>query len=154
MTNSADILISLKPRHAAQVFQGNKTIELRKRRPNVERGTKAWIYATVPVAQIKGCVCIERIVTGSPNEIWKGYGDQTGISKDEFDIYFRGRDVAHGLILTEIRVLNRPLSLGRIRELISGFQPPQFFCRLNGNATEMRLSSRKLSSIKTSAALR
>jgi predicted transcriptional regulator len=147
MTDSADILISLKPRHAEQVLQGNKTIELRRRRPHVEPGTKAWIYATAPVAEIKGSACIERIVTGPTNEVWRNFGKRTGISRTEFDNYFDGCHTAHALVLTDIRVLNRPLSLERMRKLVTGFQPPQFFCRLNGAAAQMRLYSRKSTSV-------
>lgn len=148
MTDSADILISLKPKHAAHIFSGEKTVELRKRKPNVEPGTKIWIYATAPIAAIKGCARLERIITAAPHTIWRSFGHETGISKNEFDDYFWDCSVAHALILSEITALKRPLLLKRMRELVRGFQPPQFFCRLNGAVSEMRLYSRKYQPLK------
>jgi predicted transcriptional regulator len=138
-----EILISLKPKHAAHIFKGEKTVELRKRRPNIEPGTRIWIYATSPISAIKGYADLVQIQTASPALIWKTLGNQTGISKDEFDIYFATRELAHALVLTDVMEMKQALSLKRIRELMNDFQPPQFFCHLNGARATMRLSSRK-----------
>lgn len=143
MNDKADILISLKPKHASNVFAGKKTVELRKRRPNVEPGTKIWIYATAPIAALKGYARLEHIVTATPKEIWASYGSETGISEDEFYSYFSNSEFAHALVLSTATALKHPILLKQMREMVSGFQPPQFFCRLNGAASEMRLHSRK-----------
>lgn len=144
MNEKPSILISLKPRHADDVLAGQKTVELRKRRPNIEAGTEMWIYATSPVAAIKGRAVVDRIESRSPTELWKQLGKLTGISKIEFDDYFMGRAVGHALILNDIVRLARPLSLETIRETVEGFHPPQFFLHLNGAGTRLRLNSRKI----------
>src|SRR5436190_16052761 len=102
MIDHDEILISLKPKHAAHVFEGAKTVELRKRRPNIRPGTRIWIYATSPTAAIKGYASLAQIQTGSPSLIWRTLGSRTGISKGEFDLYFKACDVAHALVLTNV----------------------------------------------------
>jgi predicted transcriptional regulator len=148
MIEHDEILISLKPKHAAHIFEGQKTVELRKRRPNIKPGTRIWIYATSPIAAIKGYADLVQIETNSPALIWKTLGDQTGISKEEFDVYFDGCEVAHALVLTDVMKMKEALPLKRIREMVNEFQPPQFFCHLNGTKKTMRLSSRKYEPIK------
>jgi predicted transcriptional regulator len=143
MTDHDEILISLKPKHATHIFEGRKTVELRKRRPNIKSGTRIWIYATSPIAAIRGYANLAQIQTGPPSIIWKTLGSQTGISKDEFDDYFDACQVAHALVLTDVMEMKKALPLKRIRELLINFQPPQFFCHLNGARKTMRLSSRK-----------
>lgn len=148
MIDNDEILISLKPKHAVHVFEGKKTVELRKRRPNVRHGTRIWIYATSPTAAIKGYANLLQIQTGPPSRIWKNFGSLTGISKDEFDVYFEACEVAHALMLTDVMEMKQALPLKRIRELVGSFHPPQFFCHLNGARKTMRLSSRKYEPIK------
>jgi predicted transcriptional regulator len=148
MIEHDEILISLKPKHAAHIFKGEKTVELRKRRLNIKPGTRIWIYATSPIAAIKGYADLVQIQTGTPSLIWKKLGSQTGISKDEFDIYFAACEVAHALVLADVMEMKQALSLKQIRERINNFQPPQFFCHLNGARKTMRLSSRKYEPIK------
>lgn len=148
MTKHTDILISLKPKHAEHVFGGEKTVELRRRRPNVNPGTRVWIYATAPVAAIKGHASLTRIESASPSLIWKTWGNRTGISKGEFDLYFKDCETAHALVLNDVMLMERALPLERIRELIHGFHPPQFYYHLNGARESMRLSSRKYQRIR------
>jgi len=143
MIDHDDILISLKPKHAENIFEGEKTVELRKRRPRIEPGTRIWIYATAPTAAIKGYANLVQIQSGPPSLIWKNLGGRTGISKDEFDSYFKACTMAHALIIADVMEMKQALSLNRIRELVNDFHPPQFFCHLNGARKAMRLSSRK-----------
>lgn len=151
MTNQDEILISLKPKHAARIFDGEKTVELRKRRPKVRSGTRVWIYVTTPIAALIGYAALVRIETGSPVHIWTTLGGQTGISKVEFDLYFKACEVAHALVLDDAMELRQAIPLKRIRELVNGFQPPQFYCYLNGAREALRLSSRKYQRIKNQA---
>jgi predicted transcriptional regulator len=148
MIDYDEILISLKPKHAANIFEGEKTVELRKRRPNIDPGTRIWIYATSPTAAIKGYASLAQIQSGPPSLIWKNLGYQTGISKEEFDAYFQRCETAHALMLADVMEMKQALSLKRIRELVDNFHPPQFFCHLNGARKTMRLSSRKYEPVK------
>ena len=147
MSEHDDILISLKPKYAIEVFNGTKTVELRKRKPNVASGTRVWIYATAPTAAICGYAYLTQIKSGAPNTIWRLLGEKTAVSKKEFDAYFFGCDLAHALVLANVMRMEEQLPLWRIREMVSEFHPPQFFCRLNGSRAAMRLNSRNYLSV-------
>jgi predicted transcriptional regulator len=149
MNEPDEILISVKPKYANHIFEGIKTVELRKRRLRVKSGTRIWIYATAPSAAIRGYANLAYIETGSPSQIWKVLGPQTGISKKEFETYFEKCDEAHALILTNVMALKTPLPLGTIRKAVIDFQPPQFYCHLNGAGQTMGLSSRKCEAVKS-----
>jgi predicted transcriptional regulator len=143
MTDVDEILISLKPRHADRIFGGAKTVELRKRRLNVEPGSRVWIYATTPTAAIRGYARLDRIEVAPPLQLWKKLGCKTGVSREEFDAYFQGCKIAYGLVLADVMEMEAALPLARIRETIDNFHPPQFYCHLNGARRSMHLSRRK-----------
>jgi predicted transcriptional regulator len=147
MADPADVLISVKPEHASRIFSGEKTVELRKRRPRIEAGTSVWIYTTAPIAALKGCARLDQIISDKPSAIWDRFGASTGVSKAEFENYFHGRNFAHALMLCEIRILRHPILLDGMRRMVHGFHPPQFFCRLNGAVASMRLRSKKCDKI-------
>jgi predicted transcriptional regulator len=148
MNDADEILISLKPKYADHIFEGAKTVELRKRRLKVEPGTRVWIYATAPIAAIRGYANLAYIETASPSQIWRDLGTQTGISKDEFEAYFEACEVAHALVLTDVMEMKKTLSLAGIRRAVNNFHPPQFYCHLNGARKSMRLYSRKYEPVK------
>jgi predicted transcriptional regulator len=148
MNEPDEILISLKPKYADHIFEGTKTVELRKRRLKVEPGTRIWIYATAPTAALRGYANLAHIKTGSPSQIWRALGAQTGISRNEFETYFEACEVAHALVLTNVMAMKKALSLAGIRKAVNDFHPPQFYCHLNGARKSMRLSSRKYEPVK------
>jgi hypothetical protein len=52
------ILVSLEPRHAENILEGRKRVELRRRTMSVTIGSTVWMYAKLPVGSI-----------------WRRYGD-------------------------------------------------------------------------------
>jgi len=153
MTDVNEILISLKPRYADSIFGGAKTVELRKRRLNVESGSRVWIYATAPTAAIRGYARLDRIEAAIPSQLWKKLGTKTGVSREEFETYFQGCKVAYGLVLADVMEMEAALPLSKIRETIDNFHPPQFYCHLNGARRSMYLSRRKYKPIETQMGL-
>lgn len=131
MGKSEHILISLAPRHAENIFSGRKQVELRRRTMHVAPGTTVWIYVKLPVGSIVGRVRIGAIHASSPSTLWRRYGSVSGLTRSEFFDYFSG--VAKGivLVLENAKRLNRSLPLEVLREHADGFQPPQFFARLD-----------------------
>lgn len=151
MKHRDEIIISIKPRFAENIFNGSKTVELRTRRPNIEPGTRIWIYATSPVAEICGFADLDKITSGTPLEIWRKLGSKTAISNAEFDAYFEGRDTAHALELTNVMKMKTRIPLERIRELVRNFHPPQFFARVNEATATARFGNRAFVPIAQSA---
>lgn len=124
------IIISLNARHADNIFEGRKHVELRRRRMNVEPGATALIYVKLPVGSIVGRVTISSIHASSPSALWREYGSVSGLNKSEFLDYFKGADNPIALLLEGARRYRSALSLEEIRRVSGSFQPPQFFLRL------------------------
>jgi predicted transcriptional regulator len=125
------ILISLAPRHAKNIFDGVKHIELRRRPMNVEPGTIVWIYVTLPVGALMGRAKIAALHTASPSSLWRRFGTVSGLTKNEFLSYLEGLSQGVVLVLEDVKTLREPMSLGALRHLAAGFNPPQFFIRID-----------------------
>lgn len=130
MGNEEHILISLTARHADNIFSGHKQVELRRRTMRVAPGTTVWIYVKLPVGSIIGQARIRAIHASSPAALWRRFGSVSGLSRSEFFDYFDGVVEGVALVLEDAKRLRNSLSLDVLRELASGFQPPQFFARL------------------------
>ncbi|TIN19258.1 MAG: ASCH domain-containing protein [Mesorhizobium sp.] len=115
---------------AEAILSGEKTIELRRRIPLIGIGTRLWIYATKPVGAVVGSATVKRIIRGLPEEVWAKGGDQAGIDRESFDIYFDGAVEAIGLVLEDIRP-GRPISIEKLRLIRTGFHPPQVILRIS-----------------------
>lgn len=128
---SEHILISLSRRHADNIFSGHKQVELRRRPMNIVAGTTVWVYVKVPVGSIVGRAKIGAIHASSPATLWRRFGSVSGLSRKEFFDYFEGVVAGVALVLENAQRLRSALSLDALRELADGFQPPQFFARLD-----------------------
>lgn len=130
MADKKNILISLEPRHAKNIYAGAKRVELRRRTMHVTPGTIVWIYEKVPVGSITGSATVTAVHTASPAQLWRRFGSVTGLSKTEFFTYFAGLTVACALILDDAQHLQQPLPLASLKNATGNFQPPQFYIRL------------------------
>ena len=54
---------------------------------------------------------IEAILSYSPDELWNLTKDESGINKQFFDKYFKGKDVAHAYRIGKVRVFEEPKTL-------------------------------------------
>ena len=127
---SEHILISLEPRHATNILEGVKRVELRRRTLNVKPGTTVWFYAKAPVASVIGRARIEKTLQASPKTLWRKFSDVVGITREEFFSYFEGSATGAALVLTDAARLNRQVSLEELRRPEMACHPPQFFARL------------------------
>lgn len=129
MSGSEDrlIFLSLKPRFAEAILSGEKQIELRRQPPRLDVPTRALLYASSPTMSLVGTCLVDDIVEYAPSTLWRHYRSVSGVSRREFDAYFEGCARAYGLRLSDAVRLDEPVSLGSIRQELSGFQPPQSF---------------------------
>lgn len=134
MSNDNNALISIKPDYAMAILAGTKTVELRRRIPTIEHGTRLWIYATKPLSAIVGSAIVEEIIAGTPKEVWDICMDRIGINRFEFDEYFSGTDRALALVLSDV-VKRREIGIEKLQELSKGFHPPQVLARLSRQET-------------------
>ncbi|MAM76639.1 helix-turn-helix domain-containing protein [uncultured Tistrella sp.] len=122
-----DIVISIKPNYSGKIFDGIKTIELRRRFPSsVISGATAYIYSTSPEMALVGTTKIENVERLELSTLWKKHGRSASIKKIDFDEYFSGLKEGFALKLSMPRRFARPLTLPELKERF-GFKAPQSF---------------------------
>lgn len=122
------IFLSVKPRFAHDMLAGTKTVELRRTRPQrIDAGGLIVLYASSPVKAVLGTVQVERIVTASPDALWKLVEHAAGLTREEFDLYFNGADEAVGIFIRSPSSAADPYELDEIRAVWPSFHPPQAF---------------------------
>jgi predicted transcriptional regulator len=140
---STDILISLHPQHSANILAGRKTVELRRRPVRVSAGTRIWMYAKHPKSCIEGLAVVDRVCEAPLDELWAEFGDQVGISKQDFDQYMKGMVIGCAIVLRSAEPLQRSIPLGEMRRRVKKFHPPQFFKRLAPACEELTVLSQQ-----------
>jgi predicted transcriptional regulator/DNA-binding XRE family transcriptional regulator len=122
-----DVVLSVRPLYSDKIFEGRKTVELRRRFPvAAPRGTIAYIYSTSPVRAMVGSAEIANVIKLPVSEIWKKFGKMAQITKSDFDDYFTGLKEGFALKISNARPFSRPLKLTELRDRF-GFEPPQSF---------------------------
>ena len=121
------LFISVKPEFVAKIFDGSKTIELRKSTPKVNKGDLIIIYSTSPVMSIIGTCIVQDIIVMKPSKLWNEYSHQLGIDKKRFSEYYENKDLAIGIVLKEKKKFYNPISLINFRKTFPKFRPPQTF---------------------------
>ena len=124
---SRGMLISIKPEFAEKIFNGEKSIELRKATPSVEPGDVVIVYCTLPVKAVIGYCRVEKIIKMTPQQLWIEHQSRLGIDEKRFQEYYKNVGVAVGISLKEICRLDDDISLDTIKEKFPRFSPPQTF---------------------------
>lgn len=127
-----NILLSIKPKYAVKIMEGEKKYEFRKRifKKEVEN---MYIYASSPMSKIVGVIQIEKIMNGSPKKIWEKCSEYSGMTKIEYFCYFKSKKTAFAIKIKNIKRFEEPIDPYCIFE---GFIPPQSFYYLNENFLE------------------
>jgi len=121
-----NVLLSIKPEYADRIFAGEKLFEFRRVVPkqDVER---VFVYASAPVQRIIGEFTVRKVVTTTPEKLWRRTHTHAGIARDAFMRYFDGCAEAHALEVAEARRYEQPIDP---RERDEKFRPPQSFVYL------------------------
>jgi predicted transcriptional regulator len=64
------LLISIKPEYANKIFEGSKTVELRRVRPRLREDDIVIVYASCPEKALVGWFEVEDIIEEHPNKLW------------------------------------------------------------------------------------
>src|SRR5262245_39004709 len=97
------VLLSVKPRFAEAILDGEKKFEFRRavfRDPGVERVV---LYASSPVQRVIGEFEVESIVAMDPESLWQHTETHAGIKKEYFDEYFAGRELGFAVAVGQTR---------------------------------------------------
>ncbi len=139
MNNCANAIISIRPVFAAKILSGEKTVELRRRIPQLDKNTRLWIYATRPTAAVIGSVVLTKTITMTPEKLWEDCGKKAAVTRKEYDAYFVNSTRAIGMFLTEIhRVLE--VDIEQLRKVRNCFHPPQTITKLTREESDILIS--------------
>jgi len=123
-----DVIISIQPVHAERLYKGEKVFELRKSIPRIVP-RRIFLYETNGVKGVRGHIIVERVLSGSPESLWRTVGNRA-TSKIRFDEYFHGRSIAFAFEVGEAVVYQNPIKLEEMSRIQPGFRPSQNFLYL------------------------
>ncbi len=126
-TETRTLLFSIKPRYVHMLLAGTKTVELRRTLPSARPGSDVMLYASSPACELVGRAKIAQIFADTPGQIWDDMQQQVGVTREEFDAYFRGAGMAVAIQLSDVEPLPRRRPLQELRNQLAGFRPPQSF---------------------------
>ena len=125
------VLLSIKPEFVREIFQGRKKFEYRK---NVftKHVTQVVVYSTKPEGMIVGEFSVKRIfsvqsgflLSDTPEKLWEKTSFVSGISKEFFDQYFKGRDKGYALQIENPVLYKKPINPF---DVFTSFVAPQSF---------------------------
>jgi len=90
-----DIIISIRHAFAEKIYSGEKRFELRKRRPNVQPGTRCWIYEPKPVGKVTGFFTYMGCFRDTKEKVYEHCKDYIGIDRETFMQYYNRESIAH-----------------------------------------------------------
>jgi predicted transcriptional regulator len=100
-------LLSIRPRFAEAILRGEKRYEFRRFSFSREV-TVVMVYATVPVRRVIAEFDVVRVITASPEALWRRTRKFAGLRKREFLHYFDGKASAHAIEIGDVRVYRDP----------------------------------------------
>lgn len=104
------IVISINPIYVQSIINGTKRVEYRTR-VSKEDINSLIIYETFPVKKVVAEAEVLGIIAMSPQELWDLTHEFGGISKKDYDIYFKNRKIAYAYKLGKIKVFDSPLDI-------------------------------------------
>ncbi len=118
------VLLSIKPVYATAILKGMKKVEFRKK-VFAKTVKVAFVYSSFPQKRIIGYFKVRHIEKGTPQEIWDRYSDVGCISKQKFDTYYIGHELAYGIEISSFYGYEHPLDPC---DFDSSFRAPQSYC--------------------------
>lgn len=122
------VLLSIKPEYAEAILNGSKWFEYRRTAWERKDVYTVVMYATRPVKKIVGEFELGRLSYGTLEEVWEWTNNFPGMSKADFDKYFKGKDHGYAIGVSVTKRYEKPLTLKR--------HPPQNFMYLTDDVME------------------
>jgi len=125
------ILLSVKPKYAQKIFNGEKNIELRRIKPKRMRtGSLVVVYASSPIKMILGIFCVSRIETIDLKNLNSSIPNRACVSNEEAKEYFSGKDEGYAIhIGSRWLIKNKMKRFLYVKNIINS--PPQSFRYIN-----------------------
>ena len=139
MSDSRTLLLSIRPKHAALIFSGEKAFELRRVRPKIVPGDRVLIYVTAPEMSLLGGFEVSELLEDSATRLWRSVGTRSGLLRTDFMRYFEGCESAFAIGVRKKWRLPRGIGLNQLRKRVPGFLPPQSYWYLSERMSETLL---------------
>lgn len=123
-------IFSLRQVFVAAFLSGEKCVELRRKAPNLAVGSHIWFYSKLPVGKIVASARLQSVSILSIDKIWEEYQHCISLVREDFDRYLVGLSEATIMSFDKFSSLAHPIDLETLRRVEPGFQPPQFFRRV------------------------
>ena len=94
----ARIVLPIKAEYAKGILVGDKLYEYRRRMPK-RPISQIVIYETAPMSRVVGTVDVCGVLHGEPGELYEMTSYGAGISREDYDEYFRGCEKAYAFEL-------------------------------------------------------
>lgn len=127
MENNA-ILMSIRPQYAKKIFDGTKTVELRRIKPKtLAGGDLVFVYVSSPVKSLFGAFKVAWVVEKSLPALWRVVKGHAGVNYYEFLKYFDGVKSGTAIFIEDVWQLPKPIHLSDLQKEVKNFYPPQNF---------------------------
>ena len=121
------VLLSIKPEFIEKIFKGEKLYEFRTRKFKRNDIKIIIVYASSPIQKVVGEIEIEQIIEGKKDQLWNITKQSSGVSKNYYDEYFKGKDYAYAIKIKKVKRYKTYLSLEKDFNIYSA---PQSFIYL------------------------
>lgn len=119
------LLLSIQSKYAKKIFNGEKTVELRRVRLRLQKGDHVLVYVPSPKKKLIGGFEVERIVEAVPEDLWEDVKHHAGITQKEFEAYYSQKSVGFGIFLKKTWCFRAPVYLDDLKQVWPEFRPPQ-----------------------------
>ncbi|MBQ9266476.1 MAG: ASCH domain-containing protein [Bacilli bacterium] len=106
------IIISINPEYVEKILSGAKKFEYRTKAAKKDID-KIIIYETTPIKMVVAEAEILDVLIMKPNDLWEHTKEYSGISKDFFDEYFKGRSIAYAYKIGKVTRYPEPIELSK-----------------------------------------
>jgi predicted transcriptional regulator len=125
-------LLSIHPRFATAILNGEKQVEFRRRAPSSDT-SHVIVYATAPVKRIVGWFRVEGFEAEPPSVLWDRFGDVGGVEPDEFARYYAACDRGIAICVADVERVEPPAPIDAVGADVC---PPQSFRYINWSVFE------------------
>lgn len=108
------ILMPINPKYVEQILSGRKKYEYRKIKAKRSNIDKMIIYSTSPIMRVVAEVDIEDIIENKPEALWELTKNDSGITKDFYNEYYKNKEYAVAYKLGNVTKYDTPKKLEEI----------------------------------------
>ncbi len=105
------ILMPINPEYVDEILAGRKKYEYRKIKAKRNNVDKMIIYSTSPIMKVVAEVDIKEILEEDPEKLWEMTKNESGITKDFYNKYYKNKNTAIAYKLGKIRIYDKPKNL-------------------------------------------